>query len=220
VLLVGAAAVVACSLRRGLRLPVVLVFGTTVLLLTTPSWFFHYTALIAAPGALLLGGAAVVAFDWVRGRGGQRTVILVGATACVALVLASHALIGKKLDERFPARSLRAAVAGRSGCTTTDWPTALIQMNLLSRSIEQGCRFEADLGGWSYDLGSDALRRSPRARNAEWQQFALDYLRSGDATLIIRFERIPGFDAANTKTYENWPAIASVGKYVVRDPHR
>jgi alpha-1,2-mannosyltransferase len=91
-------------------------------------------------------------------------------------------------------------------------------MNVLSRNIERGCRFEVDLGGWSNDLGSSHLRRTPRSRNAVWQRFALDYLRSGDAALVIRFDRYSGFSAASTKTCRAWPRLRRVGSYVVRAP--
>jgi alpha-1,2-mannosyltransferase len=218
-LLVVTAAVLACSLRRGLRLPVVLVSGTTILLMTTPTWFLHYTGLIAAPAALLLGSAAAAVFDRLRGWGGQQAVVVATAAASVALLMASYPLTDARLGgRRFPGRSLEAAVASQSGCVTTDLPTTLIQMNALSRNIERGCRFEVDLGGWSNDLGSRAVRRTPRPQNALWQQFALDYLRSGDAALIVRFERQAGFSAASTKTCRGWPKIHRVGDYVLREP--
>jgi alpha-1,2-mannosyltransferase len=218
-LLLVAAAVLVCSLRRGLRLSVVLVCGTTLLLMTTPYWFFHYTAFVAAPAALLLGCSAAAGFDWLRKRGGQRAVIVAGAAAGVALLAVSHPVADAKLGgQRFPGRSLEAVVAGQPGCITTDWPTALIQMNVLSRNIERGCRFEVDLGGWSNDLGSRALRRTPRARNEVWQRFALDYFRSGDAALVIKFERYGGFSPASKETYRGWPKIRRVGDFVLRDP--
>jgi hypothetical protein len=55
-------------------------------------------------------------------------------------------------------------------------------------------------------------------RNTVWQQFALDYLRSGDAALVVRFERQAGFSAASTKTCRGWPKIDRVGDYVLREP--
>lgn len=218
-LLLVAAAVLACFLRRGLRLPVVLVSGTALVLMTTPYWFFHYTAFIAAPAALLVGGALAVVLQWLRERGGHRAVIVAGAAGTVALLAVSYPLTETKLGGLpFPGKSLEAAVAGHPGCITTDWPTALIQMNVLSRNIERGCRFEVDLGGWSNDLGPRALRRTPRSQNEVWQQFALDYFRSGDVALVIKFERYGGFSHASKRAYRAWPEISRVGDFVLRDP--
>jgi alpha-1,2-mannosyltransferase len=217
-LAIFAGAAVGCLLRPGLRLPVVLMAGTTILLMTTPVWFFHYTALTAAPAALLLGSAGSIVLDWLRSRKGKQAVVAASAAASLALLAVSYPLIHKKLDQPFPGESLQAAVAGESGCITTDWPTALIQMNMLSRNIERGCRFEVDLGGWSLHLGSKALRRMPRTQNVVWQQFVLDYLRSGDATLIIRFKGSGALGTTGTKTYRSWPRIYHVGVYVLREP--
>jgi alpha-1,2-mannosyltransferase len=214
-LLVVAAAALACCLRRGLRLPVVLMSGTAILLMNAPFWFPHYAAPIAAPAALLIGSAATVGLDWLRGWGGQRAVVVASAAASVALLAFSHPLTETKLGGLpFPGRSLGAAVAGQSGCVAADWPTALIHMNVLSRNIDRGCRFEVDLGGWSNHLGSRAVRWTPRSRNVVWREFALDYLRSGDAALIIRFQHYGEL----RKTYRSWPKIRRVGDYVVLRP--
>jgi hypothetical protein len=219
-LLVIAAAALACSLRRDLWLPVTLVAGTAILLMTTPVWFVHYTALMAAPAALLLGSAAAMLLDWLGERNGKRAVVAASTAAIVTLLAVSSPLINKRLGgQPFPARSLEAAVAGPSGCVMPDFPTALVQMNLLSRNIERGCRFEVDLGGWSNDLGPRALRRTPRAHNVVWQRFVMDYLRSGDVSLIIKFKG-SGALGASGKTYRSWQRIQRVDDYVLRAPPR
>ena len=96
-------------------------------------------------------------------------------------------------------------MAEQSGCIASDWPTALIQVNVLTRNIERGCRFEVDVGGWSFHLGARASRATRREENQVWQQFVLDYFRSGDVTLVIRFTRSRGFSAASAQTYRSWP---------------
>ena len=109
-------------------------------------------------------------------------------------------------------------MAEQSGCIASDWPTALILMDVLSRNIQRGCRFEVDVGGWSFHLGSSALRRTPRAENQGWQRFVLDYFRSGDVALVIRFTRSRGFSPASAQTYRSWPRVHRVGKYELRQP--
>jgi hypothetical protein len=51
-----------------------------------------------------------------------------------------------------------------------------------------------------------------------WQHFVLDYLRSGDATLIIRFKGSRALGTSGTKTYRSWPRLYHVGGYVLREP--
>jgi len=100
----------------------------------------------------------------------------------------------------------------------TDFPMALIQMNLLRRNLARGCRYEVDLSGASYHLKAGADKEKPRARNPVWQAYALDYLRSGEASIIVRFSSGVGFSPKTAKIVRSWPKISRAGPYAIREP--
>jgi hypothetical protein len=218
--LVVVAALIVCIVRRELR-PLAALFGAALLVLTaTQVWFPHYAALTAAPLALLLGGAGSVVLNWLGRAAGRRAFLAAAVAVGVGLsaVGAAELAMAHTGGLRFPGRALAAAVAQSPGCVQTDMPMAIIQMNVATRNVERGCRFEVDLGGWSRDLGSVQQQRLPRGRNALWQQFVLDYLRSGDLALVARFDSTPGFSAQTMRTYRDWPAVDRVGPYTLRAP--
>ncbi len=218
--LVVAGALVVCILRRELR-PLAALFGTALLVLgATQVWFPHYAALTAAPLALLLGGAGSVVLLRLGRAGGRRAVLAVVLASGVGLSAAGavELAMAQTGGLRFPGPALAAAVAQTPGCIQTDMPMASIQMNVASRNVERRCRFEVDLGGWSRDLGSAQQQSLPRARNPLWQQFALDYLSSGDLALVARFNTTPGFSAQTKRAYQEWPTVERVGPYTLRDP--
>ena len=100
----------------------------------------------------------------------------------------------------------------------TDYPMALIQMDLLRRNLERGCRFEVDLGGASYHLEADAYEDMPRDRNEVWQAYALEYLRTGDAVVIARFSSGVGFSPETAKVVRGWPELGRSERFVIRKP--
>jgi hypothetical protein len=57
-----------------------------------------------------------------------------------------------------------------------------------------------------------------RRQNKRWQAFAVQYLRSGSASITIRFYKDYGFSAATAATVEAWPVLAQVNRYAVRVP--
>ena len=57
-----------------------------------------------------------------------------------------------------------------------------------------------------------------RARNAQWQAFTLEYLGSGGATVVVRFEDGVGLSRASKATIESWPVLGPAGRYLVRRP--
>ena len=108
--------------------------------------------------------------------------------------------------------------ASAPGCVTSDDPTALVETDSLSRNLSRGCRFIADLGGNSHDLAVAAGLRVSRNRNQAFQRFALDYLRTGSVTILIRYSGGRGFNAKTTAVLEQWPLLASSGQFQVRQP--
>ena len=143
---------------------------------------------------------------------------LVGMAVAGTLVLAypmRHVHLG---NQRFPAAQLASQLSDRDGCTTTDWPMTLIQMDLLQRDIGRGCRFVVDLGGYSYDLIDSPYREESRRMNEDWQALALDYYRSGEAVIAVRFDTDRGFSEQTAQTLDSWPVIVEADGYTVRRP--
>ena len=60
----------------------------------------------------------------------------------------------------------------------------------------------------------------PRSRNDNqaFQRFALDHLRSGSVTILIRYSGGRGFNEQTTAVLEKWPLLARSGRYQVRQP--
>ncbi len=210
-------ATVLCLLRAELRLLAALLLTHGALVMVTPMWFLHYAGLTAAPIALAVGGASVVLLGWLRP-------LRWGPPALVALAVLGVLVLGWPLrdvdlgDRRFPAGALGHAAADFGGCTTTDWPMTLIQMDLLQTDIDRGCRFVVDLGGYSYYLVDSPYHQESRRKNQDWQTLALDYYRSGDAVIAVRFSTASGFSKRTAGIVEGWPVIAEADGFVIRRP--
>ena len=216
-LLVVLAATLLCLMRSELRLVAALMVSHGVLVMTTPLWFLHYAGLTAAPMALTLGGGLAVAMGWSRSVR-WLPAVLAGVAVAGILVL-GYPMRDVQLGKRvFPGAELGAASAQWGGCTTTDWPMTLIQMDLLQSDIDRGCRFVVDLGGYSYYLVDSPDHQESRRRNEDWQALALDYYRSGDAVISVRFSTRSGFSRATALTVERWPVIVHEGGYAIRRP--
>lgn len=209
----------ACTHRRA-HSSVVLILGLGLLLLATPSWFVHYTALTAAVFAIAVGtgGQQLMAISHLRRSTAFR--VTVGAVVIAALIVASLPVVNAKIGDRFPGRTLAAALKSRPGCVTSDHPSPLILMNMMSRNLNRGCPLMIDLGGHSYHLPSPDRGVTSRRKNEVFQEYAMTYLRTGDATIIARFRRNYGLNADSWKTVQGWPMITKSGRYTLREPQR
>ena len=210
--LLGCAAL-AWSYREA-RLPVLLMLGHGLLLLITPTWFPHFAAFTAAPVALTAGAGIGRLIALIR-AGPVR--IAVGAVLVAALLVYASGWLTTSFGRPFP-KEFRAVTASAPGCVTSDDATALVETDSLSRNLSRGCRFIADLGGNSHDLAAAAGLRVSRNRNQAFQRFALDYLRTGSVTILIRYSGGEGFNAKTTAVLEQWPLLASSGQFQVRQP--
>lgn len=190
----------------------------TLLLLATPSWYVHYAGLAAAPFAILVGGAAMEVNRW-RGADRRRTAAVTLIAAGLLLSLAVP-VAQTTFGRRFPAPQLAAGVSTLSGCVTSDDPTALIELNVLSRNLRRRCPLTVDLGGYSYDLKTPGGRSVARLENTAWQKHALTYLASGEAAIVSRFRAGSGFNTATAAKVRSWPVSARAGRVTVRVPHR
>jgi alpha-1,2-mannosyltransferase len=211
------AALVICLIRAELRVLAALLISHGVLVMTTPMWFLHYAGMSAAPIALALGGALSAVLSW----GGSRRwwLPLVSGTAAGAVLVLAIPMTRVDLGGRpFPAQALAERLRDHPGCLTHDYPMALIQMDLLQRDIDRGCRFVVDLGGYSYYLVDSPDARESRRRNEDWQVLALEYYRTGEAAIAIRFSAGRGFSRRTARTIDRWPVIVQIGEHVVREP--
>ncbi|MGI8678701.1 MAG: hypothetical protein ACR2LX_08470 [Jatrophihabitans sp.] len=196
---------------------VVLVFLTQlVVLMAAPTYFTYYSAFVAPSAALLV---ALVASEhgsrlWPV-RGGYLAGGVVAATAAVTAVVLVRGPVG--LSDSFPAAQLRPAVANVR-CVMTDSPTALIELDVLSRDLSHGCPNYVDVSGRTYDADASPPGRPylSRPRNPKWQADLLRYLRSGQAAIVFR--PLTGLSAKTRRTINRWPVLARAGGITVRRP--
>ena len=223
-LLVVVALLVVVSVAVGVRSPLgrlasaLLVVGL-VLLAGSPAWTVDYASVVAAPLALLLGGAAG-ALSTVLARVAPLRVVAVvlvlAAVAAYAGLSAPRTVFGSP----FAGRTLARLVAPLGGCVAADDPTVLVEADVIDRNVARGCPFVVDLGGYSYYLQPGASAQTGRAQNAQWQGFVLDYLRGGEAALVVRFDDTVGLSRETRATVESWPELGRVGRLPVRRPVR
>ena len=211
------ASLVACLMLPTLRLLPALFVSHALLLAVTPMWFLHYAGFIAAPFVLMLGGGLAVAL---RKVGKLRSWLpsVVAALAAIAVLLNALPITQLRLGRPFPGREAAAIVADMPGCVVTDLPMALIQMNLLRRNLDRGCRLEVDLSGASYHLDAGDDKENARDRNRVWQAYAMDYLRTGDVAVIARFSSGVGFSHRTAKVVRGWPELGRAGRLAIREP--
>ena len=210
------AAVLAFQVRQA-RLSVILLLAFGVLLVATPSWFPHYAALPAGTVAITFGAAAHTVSAWPppsRFRAG-----LVVAACLVALLASVAHLTRAEFGTRFPGRQMASAVAPLPGCITADDPSTLIAMNVLTRNVRRGCPLMLDLGGYSYDLRPPGRWPVPRAQNPVWQRYALDHLKTGSATIVVRFSTRFGLTDATAREIARWPVIHRSGEVSAASAH-
>jgi hypothetical protein len=201
----------ACT-EPAVRLAVVLAASLAALLLLSPSWFLHYPGLASGPLAIALaGGGAAVG----RGAGHLRRYAGVGlGLVLVCVVVAQiYSLTGLELGRRFPGTSLARSVGSSGGCVTADDPAALIEMNVLSRDLDRGCTFVADLGGYSYELAYRRGQEMPRRSDAAWQRIYLDYLRTGSVALAFRYREGDALSSETLATLGQWAPLSQAGPY-------
>jgi alpha-1,2-mannosyltransferase len=203
----------AWSYREG-RLPVFLLVGQGAFLLATPTWFPHYAGFTASAVALVVGAAIGRVIALVRARPARIAVAL--AAAGTLLVYASgwsDITFGRRLPSNF-----QTFTASAPGCVTSDDASTLVATDSLSRNLSRGCRFIADLGGNSHHMGAASGIAVSRNHNQQFQRFALDYLRTGSVTILVRYSGGEGFNARTTAVLDRWPLLARSGRYQVRQP--
>jgi alpha-1,2-mannosyltransferase len=197
------------------RLSVVLTLTLTATLLASPSWFTHYPALATGPLAVAVGAGAAVALHVLA----RWNVVAwcAGALLLVGLLFVDiRPLAGLRLGRPFPQAALAASASDLSGCVSSDDPTALVELNVLTRNLTAGCRFVADIGGYSYQLDASRGRWLPRSHDARWQQIYLDQLSWARWTLAFRYAGDGALSHATLRTIHRWPVEHRIGRYAIR----
>jgi hypothetical protein len=196
------------------RLATVLTLVLTGVLLASPSWFLHYPGLATGPLCVALAAGAqrlAARAGAVRQPLGPVVLVLVAAAAVAQAYPLTHFTAGR----RFPGATLGRAAAG-GACVTADDPAALVEMDVLGRDLARGCRFVADIGGYSYEVARLTGEPSGRRQDAAWQRIYLDYLRTGNLSLPFRYGRTGSLSASTASTIRRWPTVARVGAYQLR----
>jgi hypothetical protein len=208
---------VAAGVREA-RLSVVLTLALTMLLLASPSWFLHYPGLVTGPLAVAVGAGVGTTLRWLGDRrpwAGWAA----GIVAAAVLAFAAAPVAGLRLGRTFPSAALTSGSAlARFPCVTSDDPTALVALNVLSSNFDHGCRFVADLGGYSYQLATQRGHWTPRARDERWQQIYLAYLASGQASLPFRYAHTGALSPSVETTIASWIVLARSRGYALREP--
>jgi alpha-1,2-mannosyltransferase len=201
-----------------------LLAAVVTLLLEAPSSFEHYAAFAAAPLLILTGaGSAALAALAVRRMGvrswplgGGRVLVVALAVSVIPVTVFAWVVAGLHRGAGFPgARLHQAAVSSR--CVTADSPVALIQMDLLGRNLERGCRVWIDVTGLTYDTVGGRQANGdpiPRPLNRRWQQALIDYLLSGNATILVRRDG-DGLAPDTAGTIDHLPVLARVSGYTL-----
>lgn len=223
--------VVAClrAYRAPLGRPLVVLTALQLaVVLAAPHWSGYYGDFLA-PTVALLAGASVVrvtAPGWspigrlrfpstrLDPRAIPKSVAAVVLLALAWISLTAHA------GTRFPGRTLARSVT-RLHCVMADSNMALINLDVLTRDLDNGCTNWVDVSGRTY--GIDALRRPngrfyPRALNPVWQRDLTRYLLSGNAVIVVRAET--GISAATLKRLRRGGRIACADRHCVYRVHQ
>ncbi len=200
-IVIGSAVLFVAWKRPAVRLWVAIGIFEMAFLMITPTFVNHYAAWPAAVNTLSIG--AVVAFGLERARPRPRRVLLViYAAALVGLAVLTARPTGSTVAISPTSPDLTDA-----RCVVANESILLIRSETLIRSLRNGCRLLPNPRSVSHvnnaaNEGPDV----PRARQAEYQQGALEYYTSGDVALIRPLE-VDGFSEAT------WAAIQAALPY-------
>ena len=155
-----------CWTRPVLRRLVVVLVAQLGVLCLSPSWFGYYTGYVAAPLALVVAGACAVGCGSGPTRARAASVVRV-----VPALLALAFTVGHlgRVDDVAPiqARSDIAAALAPYGCTTSELPTVLVQVDAMTRGMAHGCP------NW-VDVTAPRLVEPELAGAGQWHRVALD----------------------------------------------
>lgn len=210
-LCVAVAAALAWRIRAARPVVSIAVVQLGVLAVLSPTYFRFYSDFAAGALGLTLAAAA--------GSGIPSRLRLPGRLVAAGIVIAATVPTLIVLGQRpngfvapFPRKPLSAGAAGVR-CLMADSPTALIELDALSRGLADHCPNWVDVTGRTYDIDASRthLRRSA---NAGWQAALRTYLLSGDGVILIR--GATGVSPALRRLIDSYRVVARSGGYTVR----
>ena len=205
-----------------IRLPAALLLTSGAVIMAAPSWFLSYLDFLAPAAALCVatGAAAIAAASRTPGRRVHRAVAVAGAlVVLLALAAPTERLwYGRsRPSTALPAPELASAVSDMP-CVVSDSPMALIGLNALHRSLDNGCPNWIDVTGRTYasdmDVRSHDGSRVTRIENRRWQRILFEYLSSGDALIIVRADSA-GISPSTWSAIRRGGIVATDGTHVV-----
>lgn len=191
--------------ERRSRLWVALFAVQVVVALSVPVFFGGYRAYYATGLVLVLG--VIVQLVWNQSRrwweSQVRVPALVVTVVTGALVLAglSFVVIKRPLSPGYRANvALISQTVEHARCVTAWNPEWLTASNSLSRSLSNGCDFEADVGGAKFRMNA-----------AQYAQFRVQLFTSGDYTFVPKAEHaLPAL--------QSWPIAVKQGPALLLGP--
>ena len=216
------AAGILCLKQPGSRFIATLLAATVALAMSTPRWFDFYAAVTIVPTVLVAWSGLAIGLERLRQRQSLIRALL-SVAVLLAFVVPSLPLLTERSllgGTRFPSGWATRTVTSRPGCILSDSPNALIQMNVVRRNLDRGCRPDADIHGISHDMVGPE-RNIDRRSSPAYQAYILDYLRSGDTVLIAQRIGASAYMSATTKKIvSSWDRLDQRGPFVFRIPDR
>lgn len=218
---------IAVACLRAYRAP----FGRPLLVLTAlelavvlaaPHWSGYYGDFLAPTVALIAGASVVPAAALSPNPLGRLRLPTIAvnpraptSVAAVVLVALAWISVTAHAGTKFPGRTLARSVTGLH-CVMADSNMALINLDVLTRDLNNGCPNWVDVSGRTY--GIDAVRRPDgrfysRPLNPVWQRDLTRYLLSGDAVVVVR--AASGISATTLKRLRQGGRIACAHKHCV-----
>jgi alpha-1,2-mannosyltransferase len=176
---------------RAARVVVVLGVVQFALLMTTPSWFSFYSDYLAPTAALVLAAAvSQTALPTTARPGATLRTRMISWVSLLAAAAGTCAYLSgpHQSVSTFPSTRLASAVR-HTRCVMSDSPMGLILLDTLSKGLGDGCPNWIDVTGRTYGVDAGTLpggKFLSRVDNPTWQHDLLNYLRSGDAVMLIR----------------------------------
>ncbi len=214
--------VLAWRSRAG-RLAATLVTVQVVVVLLAPTYFPYYSDYLAPAMSLTVAAAAVPLLARARSATPAGRRLWVGA-AWLPIALAAGSALAidgfRPLHAVTPGpdHALQGAVAS-ARCVQSNTPMALIQLDVLSRDLANGCQLWVDVTGRSYSpefkpKGGIHGRAYVRANYQPWQQALVRYLRSGDAVVVVE-PAATGINRRTLREVNRGAVLGRSGRYVV-----
>jgi alpha-1,2-mannosyltransferase len=209
---------------RAGRLFVTLAGLQFAVVLVGPTFFPYYSDYLAPAMSLTVAAAAGTLLATGRTRQSVRGQRLRVAAAGLPILLVGGLALAIDVyrplpaTQPAPARALQHSVAS-ARCVQSNTPMALIQLDVLSRDLANGCEVWVDVIGRSYSpqfkaKGGINGRAYRRSTYPPWQNALIKYLRSGDAVVVVE-PAATGINRRTLREVNRGPVLGRSGAYVV-----